>query len=293
MRLGCVVLPDAPWAVAQARWRRVEELGFDVAWTYDHLVWGGLVGHDWYGAWPTLAAAAGVTERVRLGTLVTSPNLRHPVPLAQEVMTLDDISGGRLELGIGAGSAGPDATVLGRDPWPAGERADRFAATVELLDRLLTAPVTTAAVGPYAARAVHLRPGCVQRPRVPFTVAATGPRGMRVAARHGAAWVTTGSARPLVGPAFHGVGAQCRALQLACEGVGRDPATLRRVLMADIVEPAAMGSVEAFRDLAGRYAALGFDELVMHLPRSEPPYDWDEGTFERICAEVLPELRAA
>src|SRR5580704_1217263 len=103
MRLSTVILPVYPWARGQEVWRRAEALGFHAAYTYDHLSWRSFRDRTWFGALPTLTAAALVTERLRLGTLVTSPNFRHPVTLAKELMTLDDISEGRLTVGIGAG----------------------------------------------------------------------------------------------------------------------------------------------------------------------------------------------
>ena len=101
MRFGLTILTDLPWAEAEPRWRAAEEMGFDHAWTYDHLVWGGLPESPWAGAMPTLTAAAMVTSRIRLGTLVAAPNFRHPVAFHREVQALDDISGGRFLLGVG------------------------------------------------------------------------------------------------------------------------------------------------------------------------------------------------
>src|SRR2546425_2234722 len=103
MRVGIVVLPDVRWSVAASRWRRAEEYGFDHAWTYDHLGWRSLVDGPWFSAVPTLTAAATVTSTIRLGTFVASPNYRHPVPFARELITLDDVSDGRFILGVGAG----------------------------------------------------------------------------------------------------------------------------------------------------------------------------------------------
>src|SRR5258706_458867 len=102
MRLGIVILPDQPWATAARRWRLAEEYGFHHAWTYDHLGWRDLVDGPWFGAVPTLTAAATVTSRIRLGTLVASPNFRHPVSFVREVTAIDDISDGRFVLGVGA-----------------------------------------------------------------------------------------------------------------------------------------------------------------------------------------------
>src|SRR5712692_4007145 len=102
MRLGVVILPELPWSRAATLWRRAEELGFDHAWTYDHLAWRSLRDDPWFGAIPTLTAAAVATGRIRLGTLVASPTFRHPVPFAKELITINDICGGRFTLGIGA-----------------------------------------------------------------------------------------------------------------------------------------------------------------------------------------------
>src|SRR5271169_3025717 len=126
MRLSTVILPTAPWAQARERWRRAEELGFFAAYTYDHLSWRRLQDRPWYATVPTLAAAALETSGIRLGTLVTSPNFRHPVPLAKDLLSLDDLSGGRLTVGVGAGGLGNDAAVLGEAPWGLAERTDRF-----------------------------------------------------------------------------------------------------------------------------------------------------------------------
>src|SRR5439155_196393 len=95
-------------------------------WTYDHLAWRALRDSPWFGAVPTLAAVATATTRIRLGPLVASPTFRHPVPFARELVALDDVSGGRLTLGIGAGAtSGWDTTMLGGPAWSPGERTER------------------------------------------------------------------------------------------------------------------------------------------------------------------------
>ena len=125
MRFGLTILPEYAWAEAEPRWRAAEELGFDHAWTYDHLAWRNLRDDPWFAAIPTLTAAATVTSTIRLGTLVASPNFRHPVPFARDVLALEDIAGGRLTIGIGAGGTGWDATVLGQQPLTPGQRTRR------------------------------------------------------------------------------------------------------------------------------------------------------------------------
>jgi alkanesulfonate monooxygenase SsuD/methylene tetrahydromethanopterin reductase-like flavin-dependent oxidoreductase (luciferase family) len=122
MRLSTVILPIHRWSEGREVWQRAEELGFHAAYTYDHLSWRSFRDEAWFGAVPTLTAAATVTQSIRLGTLVTSPNFRHPVTLAKELLTVDDISGGRLTVGIGVGGTGFDATAMGQEPWPARQR---------------------------------------------------------------------------------------------------------------------------------------------------------------------------
>ena len=113
MRLSTIILPIYSWRDGRAVWRRAEQLGFHAAYTYDHLSWRTFRDGPWFGTMPTLTAAATATETIRLGTMVTNLNFRHPLTLAKDLMTLDDISGGRITLGIGAGGSGFDATVLG------------------------------------------------------------------------------------------------------------------------------------------------------------------------------------
>jgi alkanesulfonate monooxygenase SsuD/methylene tetrahydromethanopterin reductase-like flavin-dependent oxidoreductase (luciferase family) len=282
VRAGVVILPERRWGEARLAWRRAEELGFDHAWTYDHLSWRSLRDEAWFGAVPTLAAAALETSRIRLGTLVASPNFRHPVPFAKELVTLDDLSGGRLTAGLGAGGSGFDATVLGGEPWSARARGRRFEEFVELLDRQLREPETSYAGAFYSAHEARTYPGCVQRPRVPFAIAASGPRGMRLAARHGQAWVTLDRLE---------LREQLEGLARACDGVGRDPATLDRLLLTGADDARPLDSVDAFRACAEEARELGFTDLVVHYPRPSEPFAGEQATFERIATDAVPELR--
>lgn len=288
MRIGVLILPEYPWSIARDLWRRAEELGFDHAWTYDHLAWRSLRDSPWFGTIPTLTAAALVTQHIRLGTLVASPNFRHPVPFARELITLDDVSAGRLTLGIGSGASGWDTTMLGQAELSRGERADRFAEFVELLDRLLREPAASFKGRFYLAQEARSYPGCVQRPRIPFAIAATGRRGMHLAALYAESWVTTGdrtTQRPL--SAEDGVKVvqeQMTRLDDICTGLGRDPATLRRLVVTGPNLDGGLGSIEAFRDATGRYADAGVTDFVVHWPRREGPYAADVRTFERVIA---------
>ncbi|SEF60571.1 Luciferase-like monooxygenase [Thermomonospora echinospora] len=272
MRVGVVMWPVQSWRESRDLWRQAEDLGFDHAWVYDHIAWRGHT--PWFDGYATLAAAASVTSRIRLGTLVTSPNFRHPVPTAHAIRAIDDISDGRFTLGVGAGglSRTSDSGVLGGDHWSPGERAGRFTEWVELMDRLLRGPETTYEGTYYSAQEVVTAPGCVQRPRVPFALAGNGPRGMRLAARFADTWVTTANVPGSDAP-DRVVADLTGRLEQACGAEGRDPATLRRLLLTGFTDEPWLESPGAFADLAGRYAELGVTDIVVHWPR--PGTDWD------------------
>jgi alkanesulfonate monooxygenase SsuD/methylene tetrahydromethanopterin reductase-like flavin-dependent oxidoreductase (luciferase family) len=287
LRIGVLILPEASWADMAPRWRRAEELGLDHAWTFDHVTWRSFRDAPWFSSIPTLTAAAMETDRIRLGTLVASPNFRHPVPFAKELVTLDDICAGRLTLGMGAGSVGWDATMLG-EPWSAAERADRFSEFLSLLDLLLTQHVVSHEGRYYPVNEARTYPGCVQRPRLPFAVAGIGPRGMRLAATYGQIWVTNGT-RTRPGPIDAIAGAeivreQMARLDDACVEVGRDPSSLRRLVLTGPELDSGLVSAEAFRDTVGRYAEVGVTDFVVPWPRAEAPYAADVGVFEQVLS---------
>jgi alkanesulfonate monooxygenase SsuD/methylene tetrahydromethanopterin reductase-like flavin-dependent oxidoreductase (luciferase family) len=292
VRLGVVVLPELPWSQAREQWQQLDVWGYHSAWTYDHLAWRSLADGPWYATVPTLAAAALATTTIRLGTFVASPNFRHPVPFAKELMSLDDLSGGRFQLGVGAGGGGFDAEVLGGPGLTARQRVERFAEFVELLDRLLSSPLTSYDGEWFTARDARMHPGCVQQRRLPFVVAANGPRAMRVVARHGQAWVTTGVTPPEEGEQrwWAALPGAVGRLDDALTVEGRDPASVQRYLSVDASGAFGPSSVEHLRDVLGRAESLRFDEVVVHWPRPAGVYAGDVGVLERAAAELLPEL---
>jgi alkanesulfonate monooxygenase SsuD/methylene tetrahydromethanopterin reductase-like flavin-dependent oxidoreductase (luciferase family) len=294
VRFGVVILPELGWAQSAPRWRRAEELGFEHAWTYDHLAWRSFRDLAWFAAIPTLTAAAAATSRLRLGTLVASPNFRHPLSFAKDLIALDDISGGRVIAGIGAGGTGFDATALGQAAWSPAERAERFAEFVTLTDLLLRDRALTWKGRYYSVDEARTYPGCTQLPRLPLAIAAHGPKAMRLAARHGDIWVTLGG--PGSDDPFGGaegaaaVAAQMEHLDQACQSVGRDPASLRRLVLTGLTLDAGLSSPEAFRDTVGHYEEVGVTDFVVHWPRPSEPYAGDLATFERIFEQISGEL---
>jgi alkanesulfonate monooxygenase SsuD/methylene tetrahydromethanopterin reductase-like flavin-dependent oxidoreductase (luciferase family) len=291
MRIGIVILPDEPWSIAGRRWQRAEEYGFDHAWTYDHIGWRDLVDGPWFDAVPTLTAAAMVTRRIRLGTFVASPNFRHPVPFVRSVLALDDISQGRLLLGVGAGGTGHDSSVLGAPELSPRRRVDRFAEFLEVTGRLLLEDHVSYRGDHFSAVDARNLPGPVQQPRTPLLVAAAGPRSIRLAAQHGDGWVTYGD------PAAEGTDGWWDALarqrdrfEAALAEAGRDPATVSRYLSLDSAPVSPMSSADAFTEATGRAAGLGFTDVVAHWPRASGWYAGSEKTLETV-AGLLPKLR--
>ncbi|MFE2600010.1 LLM class flavin-dependent oxidoreductase [Streptomyces sp. NPDC059396] len=297
LRLSTVILPVYRWHEGgRERWQRAEELGFHTAYTYDHLSWRTFRDGPWFGALPTLTAAATATERLRMGTLVTSPNFRHPVTLAKELISLDDVSGGRFTLGIGAGGNGFDATALGQEAWTPRERADRFGEFLPLLDRLLTGDAVSERGTFYSADEARTIPGCVQRPRLPFAVAATGPRGLKLAAQYGQAWVTTGDPKlyeeGTPDQSMEALRGQVEKLSKACADSGRDAAELDKILLHGFTPDRnrPLESVDAFVDFAGRHQGLGFTEIVIHWPIPDSDFTTAPAVFERIATEAVAQL---
>ena len=291
VRVGIVILPEDRWWAAEPKWRAAEEYGFDHAWTYDHLGWRSLVDGPWFSAVPTLTAAATVTSTIRLGTFVASPNFRHPVPFARELITLDDVADGRLVLGVGAGGLGYDTGVMGEDDLTPRQRSDRFAEFVEALDTLLITDRADFDGAYYTARGARNLPGCVQRPRIPFLVAANGPRSMKVAATFGGGWVTTGRAAETLDEWWRGVAGLAERFDAVLAGSGRERDEVHRYLSLDAAPVFSLVSKDAFVEATGRAAELGFTDVVVHWPRSSGPYAGREAVLEEVVDDVLPGLR--
>jgi alkanesulfonate monooxygenase SsuD/methylene tetrahydromethanopterin reductase-like flavin-dependent oxidoreductase (luciferase family) len=291
MRHGIVILPQDPWPESRRKWMLAEELGFDHAWTYDHLSWRSLAGEPWCATVPLLTAAATATSRIRLGTFVASPNFRHPVPFAKDLATLDDISGGRFTLGVGSGGTGFDATVLGQQRLTPRQRHERFTEFVGLLDELLRFEVPgsggiSSSGDWYTADHARMVGVPAQSPRMPFLLAANGPKGLALVARHGQGWVTTGPEGLSREEWWGAVAELSKHLDDALETAGRDPRSLDRVLSLDDEAHYSLASVAAFEDDVARAAAFGFTDVISHWPRHDGIYAGSEDELEEAAARI-------
>jgi alkanesulfonate monooxygenase SsuD/methylene tetrahydromethanopterin reductase-like flavin-dependent oxidoreductase (luciferase family) len=298
LRFGLVTPQLVPWPAMIERWRTAEDLGFDSVWVVDHFVNPAMASGRWFEGWTMLAALATQTARIRLGVLVTSISFRNPALLAKEALTVDHISGGRLELGLGAGGQVNDHLMTGSDPWPPAERVDRFREFVAMVDALLRSDTPTTFDGAYYhGRAAIMAPGPLQRPRPPITIGATGRRMLEIAAEYADCLNTTGggdgrrASDMAPEEALAGVRRRNALLDEMCRKRGRAPASIMRSLLAG----GGSGpenpwvSVEAFRDFVGRYHEAGIGEFLFYYPsRAELAH----GHFERIAHEAIPELRS-
>ena len=285
MRHGIVILPQDPWPEARRKWMLADELGFDHAWTYDHLSWRSLAGEPWGATVPTLTAAAAVTSRIRLGTFVASPNFRHPVPFAKDLATIDDVAGGRLLLGIGSGGTGFDAFVLGQPELTPRQRHERFAEFVEHLDVLLRfedAGAISLDGDWFTAVDARMVGNPAQTPRLPFVLAANGPKGLALVAEYGQGWVTTGP--EATGDAWwNKVAELSERLDEAAASAGRDPLSIDRYLALDMNGVFSMSGTAAFEDQVARASTLGFTDVISHWPRRDGIYAGSEDVLLEVA----------
>ncbi len=291
MRIGLLILPTQRWSQARESWRLAEDLDFAHAWTFDHIAWRSLPESPWFSAVPTLAAAACATSRIQLGVLVASPNFRHPVTLVKDFVALHDLSGGRMVLGLGAGATtGPDVIVLGDTPTTP-QRHRRFVEFVHLTGRLLREERVSFQGEFYDARNARITPDDL-RPTLPLAIAASGPRGIGLAVEHATTWVTNTVSAPGSRPAEADVAVlrrQIDHLRRRCEAVGRDPGSIRRLILVSDREYSPLQSSTAFENAFQMYSGLGFTDLVVPFPRSEPPFIGKLETLERVAKSVLRE----
>ncbi len=292
MRVGVVVLPQFPAAEARRKWKSLEDRGFAHGWTYDHLAWRDLADEPWYATVTTLAVAAAATTQLHIGTWVTSPNFRHPVTYAKELMSLDDIASldragrGRLIAAIGAGGLGWDSAVLGRPDLPPGRRVDRLAEFVTLTDLLLTQSDTTWRGEYFTAVRARMHPDG-SRARIPLVVAGNGPRTVRMAAGYDG-WATTGPDGVVTAQDWwDGLARLAGIFDTAVLRAGRDPATVDRYLSLDAAPGYSNSDLVSFTESAARADALGFTDLVIHWPRSSGVHAGDESVLDQVAALLV------
>lgn len=297
LRVGVVVVQNLPYDRWRSRVLEVEALGYDGVYVWDHLVHRTQAATDpLFDGLTLLAAAAEFTSRLRLGTLVASPTLRHPVLLAKQAMTLDQVSGGRMELGIGAAGVLLDYQVLGMQPWSKAEQVERFRETVEVVDATLRGETSYDGMH-WSGSGITMAPGPVQSPRLPLTLAAHGPRTLQIAGRYADRWNTMTLRGMQADEVLAQTAVRARLLDEAALAAERDPADIRRSVLIGSEEWPVLASPEAFREAVLRYAEIGISEVVLihpdHPGEAKVAHGFAApGIVRRIAEEVLPGLRA-
>lgn len=284
-------MPTDPWPDTIARARRLEGLGYHHLWVYDHMSWQRYREESWHATYPWLAGIAAGTERIRLGTMVSNPNIRHPALLAKDAMTIDHISDGRLTIGLGAGGTGFDADLLGTPPLSPKERADRLEEFARTFDGLLRGTLADHAGVYYEFHGARVLPGCIQQPRVPVAIAAERPRTLCLAAEIGDAWITQGNpadGEQTAADTERIVRDQREVLERRCDETGRDPSSIDRIFLVGSSGERVLASTAAFDDFVGRYRELGFTDVVFHHPRPDDPLlNDDPAIVDEIAAGYL------
>ena len=252
----------ARWADLAAMARTAEDCGFDSIWVSDHLLFRfeGKEPQGIWECWTLLSALAAVTSRVEIGALVSCTGFRNPALLAKMADTVDEISGGRLVLGLGAGWHEPEYDAFG---YPFDHRAGRFAEALTIISGLLRHGEVDFRGTYHAARDCELRPRGPRRHGPPIMIGSTGERMLRLAARHADIWNAWGKQDPAEIPPLRAT------VDGACRAEGRDPASMAR-------------SVSMLVDLPG---AAG-------RPREEPPFvtgdaETIEGTLRGMAREGI------
>ena len=294
-RFGVLVLPNSDWSEILRCSKHVEDLGFELVSTADHFVDWSDTSRLWHEGWSILAALAMATEHVRIATYVTQFPLRHPAMLARQALTIDHISAGRLDIGLGTGiNIDPSYDMMGIPNWDGKDRVVRFKEYVEVVHRLLSNETSSFSGNYYTINEAIVKPRPVQQPRPPITIAAMGPVMVRFAARMADTWNTMSFAASF-DEQLAEIGEKVRICDEACAKIGRDPASLRRSY--HMFDPTARtngkfsyyDSTSAFEEQAGRLMEAGFSELSLYYPSTPDQVD----TFERIAQDVLPKLRQA
>ena len=258
----------------RAVWRIADEGGFDHVWDFDHLASIGDGGPDRpiYEGWTLQAAIAQATKRVRIGCLVTGNTYRNPALLAKEAVTIDHLSGGRLEFGIGAAWAEIEHEMYGIEGLD--HRVGRLSEALRIIKSLFTEERTNFDGRYYHFKDAIANPKPIQKPYPPFWIGASGPTTLRLVARHADVWNIAGGDPDRVKELT-------AMLEEACGAVGRDPSDIRRSIQFgwDGVDR------QELLELCARYRDLGVSEQVIYLRGGQP-----EALAAKI-AEALPDLR--
>ena len=296
LRFGVLTFQAMAYGDLREDVKFAESIGLDSAWLADQAVPDRL---SILEAWTAIAAIAADTERIRIGTLVTNAAIRNPMLLARQALTVDQVSRGRLDVGIGAGYYEDDHRWLGIDYLDPKGRVQRLAEVAEVLDKALRGErVTYSGTHVRLDDAPSLQP--VQRPRPPLWIAVHGATSQRLAARLADAAALVGDEGLGLAETLPRFANRMKHLDEMCAAEGREPESLRRGYLAGFAEEPVFSSLDAAADFIGRFAEAGATDFVFGLANPvQPAFDAGvaSGQFatrkmlEGLVANVLPAFR--
>ena len=256
-------------------WRIADEGGFDHVWDFDHLASIGQAGTNLpvYEGWTLLAAIAQATRRVRFGAMVTGNTYRHPALLAKMAVTVDHLSNGRLEFGIGAAWAEAEHRMFGIEGLD--HRVGRLRESLEAIRSLWTQERTNLEGKYYRFKDAIANPKPIQQPHPPIWIGAGGDQMLTLVARYADVWNVSGASTAEAARALSG------RLDELCHQQGRDPGQVRRSAqhMWDGRERTAL------LERINAYAEAGFTEHIINCQGS------DARRIAEAAAAMLPDLR--
>ncbi|MHA1915965.1 MAG: LLM class flavin-dependent oxidoreductase [Promethearchaeota archaeon] len=292
IRFGVLTIQNLPWGKIVERWRLIESLGFDNIWLADHFTDPVNNSGHWFESWTLLASLAAVTSKIRIGPLVNSMPLRNPAVLARQALTVDHISNGRLELGLGTGGRrDPVHNMLNIEDWSGSERVNRFKEQIEIIDILLRQGISSYEGQFYTLNNTTMNPETIQKPRPPFTIAAMGNEMLKIAARYADTWNSFGSEDWRTPPEKLLENTKNRNVLVDgfCQEIGRDPGTLRRsLLFYSRSGRTILDSKEKFRSIIQQYKNIGITEFIIYFPFDDSK---QLKNLTLIANEVIPELK--
>lgn len=286
---GVILIQWSPYREMVRVSKSIEEMGWDNLWVADEF---GYPPGEWLECWTLLAGLGEITTQIRIGSLVSAIPLRHPTILAKMVSTVDHISSGRLELGIGSGVSGgvdPVYRMTGIEDWKPSERVSRFREQVEILDLLLRVDDVSYSGKYYHLDRCRLIPRPVQKPRPPITIGAMGKRMLKITAKYADRWNSHGDWDMSLEKALETIEKRMELLDQYCDEIGRDPKGLTRsVLTYGKWVTTVFSSKDKFEEITIKFKEIGIDELVYYYPSDNQN---QQRVFEEVAREVVPRLR--
>ena len=295
LRFGIITPQNRPWVRMLENWKLVEDLGFDSVWVADHFVNPHSIDEDWFDGWTLLAALAGQTHTIRIGPLVTNIIYRNPAVIAKQALTLDHISQGRLELGIGATSKGdPSHYMTGVDEWETGDRVQRFREVIEIIDAMLRNELTSYQGHFYSVREAWMKPSPIQKPRPPLVIASIGQTTLKIAAQYADTWNTYAGWDMSPEQTLDFLRQRNDLLDNYCVEIGRNPDEITRSLLVGLTQDTPFASLNAFYDFVGRMYEVGMTEFIFYYdyPKMGTDKFLDRKMLERIAVEAIPAIKS-